>query len=113
MRIIQKEPWADGSRPPIQTWEGQTPPEGYAAVPEDMDAGLFEEANGFVELAFGAGGQVTEIAVNTAAREAWQAARPVPEETAPGMADTMLDLLADHEYRLCLLELEGSTGKER
>lgn len=33
---------------------------------------------------------------------------PEPEE-APSQEDVTLDLLADHEYRLCMLELGGDT----
>lgn len=34
---------------------------------------------------------------------------PEPAETTlePSETDTILDLLADHEYKLCLMELEG------
>ena len=108
MRIIQKDAWEDGSRPPIQTWEGRTPPEGFVSIPEELDTGLFEAVNGFAELSLGEGGVLAAIAVNTAAREAWRALQPVPGESGPGTADITLDLLADHEYRLCLLELGGT-----
>ena len=41
---------------------------------------------------------------NTAAREAWLADWE-EEEPKISPAETALELLADHEYRLCLLEL--------
>lgn len=32
---------------------------------------------------------------------------PYAEDTAPSTEDTLLELTADHEYRLCMLELNG------
>lgn len=32
---------------------------------------------------------------------------PYEEDAAPSTEDTLLELTADHEYRLCMLELNG------
>ena len=96
MRILKIAAAADGSRPPMQSWSRQVLPEGYAWVPEALDDGRFEAANGFVTAAVDGENTVTAMEENAAAREAWLAARG---------AETALELLADHEYRLCLLEL--------
>ena len=34
---------------------------------------------------------------------------PYEADTAPSTEDTILELTADHEYRLCMLELGGET----
>ena len=34
---------------------------------------------------------------------------PYAEDAAPSTEDTLLELTADHEYRLCMLELGGET----
>ena len=104
MRILKKTAAADGSRPPIQSWDGDELPEGYARVPEQLDDGRFEAANGFVTVTVDGDGTVTAMEENTAARAAWLAGRG-GEEPPISPAETALELLADHEYRLCLLEL--------
>ena len=104
MRILKIAAAADGSRPPMQSGSGQVLPEGYAWVPEALDDGHFEAANGFVTAAVDGENTVTAMEENAAAREAWLAARGA-EEPDISPAETALELLADHEYRLCLLEL--------
>ena len=104
MRILKKTAAADGSRPPMQSWDGGVLPEGYAWVPEALDDGRFEAANGFVTVTVDGENTVTAMEEHTAAREAWLAGKS-GEETSVSPAETMLELLADHEYRLCLLEL--------
>lgn len=104
MRILKITAAADGSRPPIQSWDGDGLPEGYAWVLEALDDGRFEAANGFVTVTVDGENAVTAMVEDAAAREAWLAGRS-GEEIAVSPAETMLELLADHEYRLCLLEL--------
>lgn len=104
MKILKISALADGSRPPIQSWDGDTLPEGYAWVPKELDDGRFEVANGFVTVAVDENDTITAMTENTAAREAWLAGRE-EEEPKISPAETALELLADHEYRLCLLEL--------
>ena len=104
MRILKIAAAADGSRPPMQSWSGQVLPEGYAWVPEALDDGRFEAANGFVTVTVDGENTVTAMEENSAAREAWLAGQD-GEEASVSPAETMLELLADHEYRLCLLEL--------
>ena len=73
-------------------------------VPELLDDGRFEAANGFVTVTVDGDGTVTAMEENAAARAAWLAGRG-GEEPPISPAETALELLADHEYRLCLLEL--------
>ena len=104
MKIIRITAGADGSRPPIQTWTGDELPEGYAALPAALDDGTFEAANGFVELTFSPEGKLLGLGENAGAKEAWLAGE-VEETPGISLEETALELLADHEYRLCLLEL--------
>ncbi|MDY3281699.1 hypothetical protein [Dysosmobacter sp.] len=104
MRILRIAAEADGSRPPIQSWSGELPPDGYAWLPEALDDGRFEAANGFVTVAVDGENTVAAMEENAGARAAWLAEQG-DRETAVSPAETMLELLADHEYRLCLLEL--------
>ena len=107
MRILKIAAAADGSRPPIQSWDGGTLPQGYAWVPEALDDGRFEAANGFVAVTVDGSDTVTAMEADTTARDAWLESQN-RKEPAISAAETMLELLADHEYRLCLLEL-GTT----
>lgn len=52
---------------------------------------------------------IAGMEVNREALEAYEAEHPEvePEPEEPDQADVTLDLLADHEYRLCMLELGG------
>lgn len=48
--IIKKTPTANGAHPAPQTWQGETPPAGYAVIPDSVDLADFYEHNGFVTL---------------------------------------------------------------
>ena len=48
MHIIRIIPNEGGDYPPIQTWNGVTPPEGYTEV--SCDTSVFYEYRGFVTL---------------------------------------------------------------
>jgi hypothetical protein len=105
MNIIQSTRNPSGAYPPVQNWSGDTPPEGYMEITCDTA----EFYNGFIVPTI-EGGKVTAIAEATEAHKAWldaEAAKPKPEAT-PTAEDTALDLLADHEYRICMMELNGS-----
>ncbi len=60
--------------------------------------------NGFVTLTV-EDGTVTAVAPDTAAWEAWKASLPAETDSDPTLEDLTLNLLADHEERLCMLEL--------
>ena len=42
MNIIQLEPNPSGSRPPIQTWSGPVPPQGYLEIPAGVDTSAMQ-----------------------------------------------------------------------
>ena len=48
---------------------------------------------------------VYEVTPNTEAWEAWKAAEAAKPEPEPTAEETTLELLADHEERLCMIEL--------
>ena len=74
MQIIRETPNAAGGYPPIQTWPGLTPPDGYDVWPEELEQDTFQQYNGFVILTV-VRGTVASCAPNQPAFEAWQAAR--------------------------------------
>ena len=69
-----------------------------------MENAMEQMLVGFVTVAVDENDTITAMTENTAAREAWLAGRE-EEEPKISPAETALELLADHEYRLCLLEL--------
>ena len=50
---------------------------------------------------------VTKFAYADEDYEAVMVYTPYEADTAPSTEDTILELTADHEYRLCMLELNG------
>lgn len=54
------------------------------------------------------GSRVT-LAENTEGWETWKASLPPEPEPEPTAEDVTLDMLADHEERLCMLELTTTT----
>lgn len=74
MLIIPQSPSASGAYPPIQHWDGLTPPDGYDVWPEELEQDTFQQYNGFVILTV-VRGTVASCAPNQPAFEAWQAAR--------------------------------------
>ena len=69
----------------------------YATVPDDMVKGIVE-TRGFCDIELNEDG--TEIVSFTALE-----IPEIPEEGEVTEEDITLDLLADHEYRLCMIEL--------
>ncbi len=70
----------------------------------DEQAAQLVAHNGFALLTV-EDGAVTAVTPNTEAWEAWKAGLPAETEPGPTMEDLTLDLLAEHEERLCMLEL--------
>jgi len=62
------------------------------------------EHNGFVTLTV-EDGKATSMSPNLEAWEAWKAFLPPEAESGPTAEDVTLELLAEHEERLCMLEL--------
>ena len=82
MRIIQTVSRANGGRPPIQSWPGTMPPEGYVIVPDTLDTSVFYEFLGFVDLTI-EGDTVTAMTGNQAALDAYKASLPEPPPPPP------------------------------
>lgn len=105
MKIIRLEPNPSGGYTPVQDWSGDTAPEGYATIPDGFDLATYYATSGFVTLTV-VDDVVTAMTANQAAKDANDAAYPAVEPTEQiSEEDTTLDMMADHEYRLCMLEL--------
>lgn len=74
----------------------------YAIVPDDMVPEILETC-GFCDIELNEDG--TEL-VSFLAKEIPESSE-TPETKAESEEDITLDLLADHEYRLCMLELNA------
>ena len=73
MNIIQEQPNSSGAYPPIQSWNGETPPDTHREITCDYS----EFFNGFIIPTI-QNGKVTSYVCNT---EAWSAWKNVPIET--------------------------------
>lgn len=73
MNIVKLTPNASGGFPPIQTWSGNVPPEGYAEVACNTD--VFYQFRGFV-LSNVTDGVVTEFVGNQSALDAYLSEHP-------------------------------------
>ena len=101
MRIIQTISRANGGRPPIQSWTGDVPPEGYVIVPDTLDTSVFYDFMGFVTLELD-GNTVTAMIGNQEALDAYKASLPEPVDPPPTT-----------EERVAALEAENKLLKEQ
>ena len=76
---------------------------GALALTDDQAAQLVAY-NGFVTLTV-ENGVATTITPDTANWEAWRASLPAETGQEPTAEEITLDLLAEHEERLCMLEI--------
>lgn len=90
MYIIQIEPFENGARPPLQSWNSAVQPDGYAFCDEaQKDVFYSTTPAGFVNIEIGEEQGykvVTHIEVNQAALDAYNeyiASLPEPEEVIP------------------------------
>ena len=96
MYIVRINANADGSRPPIQTWDKKTPPDNYAICPDDfIDIFYSTDPAGFVNITV-ENNTVIEMTVNEEAYNAYIASLPEPEpepepEPIPDEWDEMLN----------------------
>ena len=86
MYIIQIQPSPSGSRPPLQFWSSETPPEGYAFLTDEQKDVFYSTIPaGFVNITVeereGAK-YVNTIAVNQEALDAFKATLPDPADSA-------------------------------
>ena len=79
MFIIKITPDANGSRPPLQSWNKPAPPDGYALI-DDERAKVFYSTSpaGFVNLTVSEDGIVIGIEINKDALAAYQTTLPDP-----------------------------------
>lgn len=87
MYIIKIEPYENGARPPLQSWNSANQPDGFAFCDETTKE-VFYSTNpaGFVNIEIGeAHGYkvVTKTTVNQEALDAYIASLPEPEEVIP------------------------------
>lgn len=93
MYIIERKPYADGSRSPLQTWEFPILPDGYAWCPDAFyDVFYSTDPAGFVEITV-ENNTVTAMTVNQAALDAYIAAHPPMEDENDPTAEEILDAL--------------------
>lgn len=74
MNIIQKQPNPSGAYPPIQSWSGTVPPDGYYQVAAGMELSCGGFGTLTVEDAI-----VTAFTGDVEAWERWQTEHPAPE----------------------------------
>lgn len=108
MKIIKLTARENGSRPPIQTWNGKTPPAGYAELPEALDLSAWETHRGFVALTVD-GDTVTAMTGNQAALDAYLAALPEPGEAVPTSAQRIATL--EEENKLLKAQVSAQSAQ--
>lgn len=96
MRILRIDVSEDGSRPPIQSWDRDTLPDGYAWVPEALDDGRFEAANGFVTATVDGENTVIAMEENAADRASWLS-NQAQKDNRPSLSARVAALEADAE----------------
>jgi len=84
MIIIARDARDNYSRPALQDWSGDTPPDGYAFIPDGLDTSAFYEYMGFVDLELD-GNYATKIKGDQAALERHRA------DTASRVEDVLAD----------------------
>lgn len=83
MYIIKEIANENGGRPPIQTWNGETPPKGYAVCPEEFREVFYSTIpSGFVNITV-ENGVVTSMEINQEALDAYIADHPEAASIEP------------------------------
>lgn len=105
MYIIKLNANENGSRPPLQSWQGETAPDGFALCSEEFHSIFYSKSPaGFVNITV-EDGRVTEMTVNQEALDVYVAALPPEVEEEPSVEDDIDAMLVDQEYRITMLEL--------
>ncbi|MEA4934803.1 MAG: hypothetical protein VB071_14660 [Lawsonibacter sp.] len=99
MQYIQSLPNQSGAYPAPQSFQFPG-----SLVLTDEQAAQLVTYNGFVSLTV-EGSVVTAVTPDTTNWEAWKASLPAPADPEPTADEITLNLLAEHEERLCMLEL--------
>lgn len=107
MFIIKLEASENGSRPPLQSFDGNVAPDGYALCPDEfVDIFYSTSYSGFVDIEFDENTRVvSSMTINQEALDAYVASLPEIEEHQSSPQDDTDSMLVDHEYRITLLEL--------
>ena len=93
MYIILRKPYENGARPPVQTWDYPTLPDGYAWCPDAFYETFYSTSPaGFVHITI-EGDTVTAMEVNYEAYEAYVAANPPGEPVEELTAEEMIDIM--------------------
>lgn len=99
MYIIKKNPNVNGSRPAIQTWARETPPEGYAICPDEFLAVFCStDPAGFVNITV-ENDVVTAMEINQEALDAYIASHPEPVITPEEEIAELKAKLAETDYQ--------------
>jgi hypothetical protein len=99
MYIIRIKANANGSRPALQTWSRETPPEGYAVCPDEFFSVFYStEPAGFVNITV-ENDVVTVMAVNEEALDAYIASLPEPVVTPEEEIAELKAKLAATDYQ--------------
>ena len=99
MYIIKIKAKENGARPPIQTWNKPTLPEGYAICPDELYAVFYSTTPaGFVNIEV-EDGVVVGMTVNDAALEAYIASIPEPVITPEEEIAELKAKLAATDYQ--------------
>lgn len=102
MKIILQKAYENGARPPLQDWDGNLPPDGYAWCADAFADVFYSTAPaGFVDITVG-DDAVTAMTVNREALDAYIAG--LPDEPQPIPEVDYDAVLLDHDYRLLCLE---------
>lgn len=104
MQIINLTANPSGAYPPIQSWDGDALPNGYATIPNNVDTTVFYDHCGFVSLTV-KGHTVTNITGEPDALAVWQAEQTEPEGSYIITETEIVDTLLDYEMRILSLEL--------
>lgn len=81
MYLIKTIPFEDGSRPPLQTWDFLTVPEGYYLCPEELhDIFYSTSPAGFVNITV-ENNIVTSMSINQKALDTYVASLPKPSDS--------------------------------
>lgn len=83
MRIIKLTANENGARPGLQSWTGDTLPDGYAVCPEEFAKTFYSTSPaGFVNITV-ADNTVVEMTINQEALDAYVAENPEQPDTEP------------------------------
>lgn len=111
MYIIKIKAKENGARPPIQTWNKPTLPEGYAVCPDEFYRIFYStDPAGFVNIAV-KNGVVVGMTVNDSALEAYIASIPEPVITPEEEIAELKAKLAATDYQ-AIKYAEGVLNEE-